>query len=65
MIKDENNGGKDPVLSEEEKLQDALDRVVELEIMLNDVVDALGLDPDTPYEEIVEEIGYRWGRNRQ
>ena len=41
------------------ELKEALDRVAELEVILNDIMDALGIDPDTDYEDIVDEIGYR------
>ena len=41
------------------ELKEALDRVAELEVILNDIMDCLGIDPDTPYEDLVDEIGYR------
>lgn len=44
-------------------LKEALDRVAELEIILNDVMDCLGIDPDTAYEDIVDEIAYKQRRS--
>lgn len=43
----------------EEELKDALERIKELETILNDIMDCLDIDPDTEYEDIVDEIAYR------
>lgn len=54
--------GRNIIVGEDQhgnELKDALDRVAELEIILNDIMDCLGIDPDTDYEDIVDEIAYR------
>jgi hypothetical protein len=43
----------------QDDLKEALDRVAELEMILNDIMDAIGVDPDTEYEQLVDEIAYR------